>query len=229
MTETPLAGPFGVPPPFGPSYEKARRAYTLCGALLLAWELIGLDVRETPIESLHVTLKSPQAVPYVLIALVGYCAFRFAVEWYQADPDRRRRWVSRADYAVAHVIGMASIALYLFQAMLQTQLVDKLQPGVLAAFVEGSMAGAVVGGLFSISNDPRAWLTELRAFPRLLIGPILAVGMSVLFAKVRVGSVVPNYAALIVGAVISAPLMYVMVRWEARSTGARSDSPQTPA
>ena len=92
------------PPEFSASYDKARKAYSLSSALLLAWALIGIDVDDKPIEkSLKSTFKSPQAVPDVLIALVIYFGSRFTVEWYQADEGRRARRPSRIDFALAHL------------------------------------------------------------------------------------------------------------------------------
>jgi hypothetical protein len=57
------------PPPFGDPYYRARKAYGLCSGLLIGWALIGVEFNSTPIENIHVVLKSPDAVPYVLVVL----------------------------------------------------------------------------------------------------------------------------------------------------------------
>ncbi len=114
------------PPELVGPYEKARRAYGAVSALLLAWEFVGIDVQPTPIESLNVTLKSPQATPYVLIAFVLYFAFRLTIEWHQSAPERRRMPASRVDFWVAHSIGILAIGLYGVQRLLEFQLADRV-------------------------------------------------------------------------------------------------------
>jgi hypothetical protein len=136
----------GSPAPhFGAAYDKARKAYGLASGLLLAWELIGVDFTAKPLENLNITLKSPQAIPYVLIALVAYFAFRITIEWYQAEPARRRLMASRADFAVAHIIGAAAILLYAVQAILRVQLANKIQPEKLTVFMIGWALGFATG------------------------------------------------------------------------------------
>lgn len=113
------------PPAFGASYDKARQSYGVATALLLAWALVGIELDKSPLSSVKVTLKSPQAAPYVFIAAVLYFAFRFTMEWYQADESRRAVQASRVDYVVAHGLGASSILLFLGQKLLQVQIADK--------------------------------------------------------------------------------------------------------
>jgi cation transport ATPase len=133
--------PVGDVPEFGKAYEYARQAYGLSSGLLIAWELIGIKFSDTPLENLHVTLQSPQAIPYVLIALVAYFAFRITVEWYQTDQRRRQLLASKFDFWVAHAIAVTSLLLYGIQALLQFQLANKIKPPTLAAFFLGWLLG----------------------------------------------------------------------------------------
>lgn len=109
------------------AYHKARRSYGLFSGLLIAWELIGIQVNASPFSDFNVTLKSPEAAPYILIALVGYYAFRLTVEWYQCDSSRRALKVSRIDFFIAHSLGIAAIGLYAFQRGFGLQLADQLR------------------------------------------------------------------------------------------------------
>jgi hypothetical protein len=82
-----MDGPFVHPseesPALSESYHKARRNYVLFSAPLIAWELIGFDVPEAPLENVKITVKSPQAIPVVLIVVMGYFAWLVVQEWFQ--------------------------------------------------------------------------------------------------------------------------------------------------
>jgi len=151
-------------PDFGASYDKARRAYGLAAAILLAWELIGIDLGEAPIESLKITLKSPHAAPYVLIALVVYFGFRLTVEWYQTEPRRRQRPASRVDFAVAHALGLVAVLLYVGQTLLRAQLADKLQ------LEQSAFTPLITGFLFG------QWLAFILTLPHFRRRRIAAPG-----------------------------------------------------
>jgi hypothetical protein len=131
-------------PHFGSAYDKARKAYGLSAAVLLAWELIGIELSPTPVESFKVTLKSPQAAPYVLIALVLYFAFRTTIEWYQTEAPRRQMLASRIDFGVAHLIGASSLLLYAVQTLLRIQIADKVPQTTLTILATGFIIGVVI-------------------------------------------------------------------------------------
>ena len=108
------------------AYHKARRGYGLFSGLLIAWELIGIQVNASPFSDFNVTLKSPEAAPYILITLVGYYAFRLTVEWYQCDSSRRVLKVSRIDFFIAHSLGLVAVGLYAVQRGFGLRLADQL-------------------------------------------------------------------------------------------------------
>jgi hypothetical protein len=142
---------FKAPPVMTDAYHKARRSYGLFSGLLIAWELIGVEVKEAPFQNYNILLKSPNATPYVLIILVAYFAFRLSIEWYHCHPARRTLKQSRIDLLVAHSIGFISIALYAIQRILDLQLADKFM--IFSDYPWGWMFAFS----FLISNIPRAY------------------------------------------------------------------------
>ena len=84
----------------------------------------------TPLENVRIILKNPEAVPYILVALVVYFGFRHSVEWWQTAPERQRLLSSRFDRWVSHLIGLASLAVFSVQTSQKFQLVDKIGPQV---------------------------------------------------------------------------------------------------
>jgi hypothetical protein len=163
------------PPPFGGSYAKARKAYGLSSACLLAWELIGIEIDAKPVEQFQVSLRSPQAAPYVLIALVAYFAFHFTVEWYQADTSQRRLPASIADFVAAHVIGSAAITLYGVQTLLRIQVADKI-----SRLAIGDVGAGVSAFLTAWLLDAMLWRISAHrmvrwAFPALAVLPVVVL------------------------------------------------------
>ena len=72
----------GVPPPLSEQYLKSRKQLALYSGLLFAWEFIGIKLpgpNEVLFPNLNISLKSPQAVPWVLIALIFYFGFRTVI------------------------------------------------------------------------------------------------------------------------------------------------------
>lgn len=155
------------PAPFSSSYDTARRSYGVATALLLAWALVGIELDKTPLESVKVTLKSPQAAPYVFIAAVLYFAFRFTVEWYQSDHGRRALQASRIDFGVAHALGGLAIAVFIGQKLLHTQLADWISAhGIQIGYV---MLGITAGWPLDVAN----WSGYSRHTTRIVVATIL--------------------------------------------------------
>lgn len=134
--------------PLPESYHKARRSYGLFAGLLIAWELIGIELQQAPFSDFKVAFKSPEAAPFVLVALVLYFMFRITVEWHQADAVRRTMKVSKIDFRVAHFLAVTALGIFLFQRLLNLQIADlvagnnKLVPVMFSAFIVGFISVA---------------------------------------------------------------------------------------
>ena len=117
------------PPPLTQEFHKARKQLMLWSGILFAWELIGIDLlaikeAKTDYSVVFKALKSPQAVPYVLVALVCYFSYRLYIEWYQAHPDRRAKKISRIDITVSYSLATISLLLYGIQSIANIQIAN---------------------------------------------------------------------------------------------------------
>jgi hypothetical protein len=200
-------------PDFGASYDKARKAYGLSTAVLLAWEFIGIELGEAPIESLKITLKSPQAAPYVLLALVAYFGFRFSVEWFQTDQSRRRLLVSRVDFAIAHVLGLMALALYGVQTLLRVQVANaiQLQPSTATDMMLGFNLGLGLALMLILPHLRRS---------RVVIA-FLASSVLIVLVKIAFGSV---DFRILVGACLASLAINAGIQYFARRTRAEEGS-----
>lgn len=109
------------------SYAKTRKSYGIFAAILLAWELIGIVIGEASSSGLKITLKSPEAIPFILLILVVYFALRFWIEWNQNNLVSKQNFYARFDYFMAHTIGAASISIWVIQFTLKSQLYSNEQ------------------------------------------------------------------------------------------------------
>ena len=105
----------------------------LWAGILFIWELVGIDLEKAKeaggnIGAIIGAIKSPQAVPWALLILVGYFVFKVTVEWFQCHPSRRIRRVARVDFISACVVSIIAVALYVAQTLSHIQLADRLQP-----------------------------------------------------------------------------------------------------
>jgi hypothetical protein len=120
------------------AYYKAHKSYAFFSAVLIAWELVGIELTAKPLENLNITLKTPSAAPIVFIALVIYFGFRLWVEWLQCDMRRRLLAASRLDFAVAHGLGGLALCIYFVQRLLEIRI---------AALFLSDRGSAVLGGV----------------------------------------------------------------------------------
>src|SRR5260370_41071687 len=84
-------------------YHKAHKQLMLWAAILFIWELVGVDLNKAiatggNIGAIVNSIRSPQAVPWVLLILVGYFAFKLRVEWLQSRAARREIREAKHDY-----------------------------------------------------------------------------------------------------------------------------------
>ena len=137
------------PKALSPEYHKAHKQLMLWSAILFIWELVGIDLSKAKeaggnVGPIFTVLKSPQAVPWVLLLLVGYFFFKCVVEWGQCDANRRKVRYARIDFISALSVSTAAIALYITQAISHVQLADLLQTPKAESLITGMFIGAVV-------------------------------------------------------------------------------------
>jgi hypothetical protein len=106
----------------------------LWATILFIWELVGVDLDKAKdaggyVGPIVTALKSPQAVPWVLLALVLYFLFKCSTEWAQCHVDRRKLRFARADFVSAWIVAVAAIALYIGQAISRVQFADRVASG----------------------------------------------------------------------------------------------------
>jgi hypothetical protein len=176
--------------PFSTTYDKVRRSYGIAAALLLSWSLIGIDLQADVLSNYKITLKSPQAAPYVLIAGVVYFAFRLIVEWHQTNPVRRSMLASRVDYRVAHSLGCASIVLFAVQRISKMQ-VANLGPTEFLPVLTFTSGSVVLGMLSRGAFEVRKLIRSKRIKrPGFLVLPavvicLLSVGLMIVGVRYR--------------------------------------------
>jgi hypothetical protein len=115
-----------------PEYHKARKQLMLWAGILFVWELVGIDLQKAKdaggnAGALIASIKSPQAVPWVLLVLVAYFFFKSCVEWSQCEVRRRQLLAARIDFGSGWVAACLAFALYAYQAATRIQLADVVQ------------------------------------------------------------------------------------------------------
>jgi hypothetical protein len=91
-------------------YHKARNHLTLVGAILLAWALIGIEIKKQPLHDVDISFQSPEVAPSVLMLLILYFGIRTVIEWFQSDRRRRKSLASRIDVGLAYLIGALALS-----------------------------------------------------------------------------------------------------------------------
>lgn len=124
MVSTPEPEGKATPTPgsLSDAYRKVHKSYALVSGLLASWSLIGITL-ETK-EKWGFTLKSPNGVPLILVALVLYYGYRLVIEWVQIDATGRANWAARLDYRVSHSLGLIALAIPAVQFLIRRQIVD---------------------------------------------------------------------------------------------------------
>lgn len=150
------------PEPLSEQYYKSRKQLALYSALLFAWEFIGIELPENPFQNVDVSIKSPEAVPWVLVALIFYFGYRTLVEWYQSDQARRSLRVSRLDVYPTMAIPTAALVTFGVQGILKIQIVELLADPRVRIMVVIAISGLTMGSLTWVLLKARALERELR-------------------------------------------------------------------
>ncbi len=121
----------------------------LWAGILLIWELVGVDLTKAEatggnVGAIITAIKSPQAVPWVLVILVAYFLFKCTVEWYQCSAARRKLRAAKIDFVSAWAVSLSAFALYFGQTISRVQFADFVQNSSRArALIIGFLIGAV--------------------------------------------------------------------------------------
>ncbi|HEX8160599.1 MAG TPA: hypothetical protein VF538_01770 [Pyrinomonadaceae bacterium] len=184
-------------------YHKARKQLMLWAGTLLIWEFVGIDLEkakeaEGNVGALVKSIKSPQAVPWVLLILVAYFLFKLTVEWYQCNEGRRGMKVAKIDFFSAWVVSLLAYVLYFAQAISRVQFADVLQgsnnmKSLLTGFLSGMFFGLTVYAVW-----PRRGVTQTPLFLRLI----------------QLGTAILGFLALLIGALTSGG-----IRWRLGLSG----------
>jgi len=166
-------------------YHKARKQLMLWAGILFIWELVGIDLEKAKeaggnAGAIITAIKSPQAVPWVLLILVAYFLFKTTVEWFQCSGSRRALRVSRIDFYSAWVTSVAAYTLYVYQAIKKVQFADTVQYSTSMAISEavGTSIGAtlMLFPLLVISQKYRQWKKDKTlSFEWKDLAPLMAI------------------------------------------------------
>lgn len=111
------------------SFHRARRNLVLFSSLLLCWEFLGLQTGSSikaPVVNTSVDIANPDNLPVLILIMVIYSLFRFFIEWYQCDPNRRSYLAARADFYISNLIAISSITLFLYQTIANVNIFENL-------------------------------------------------------------------------------------------------------
>ena len=146
--EKPAPRPARDPQALSAEYHKARKQLMLWSGILFIWELIGIDLEKAKeaggnAGAIITAIKSPQAIPWVLLILVAYFLFKTTVEWYQCSAPRRALRVSRIDFGSVWITAALAYALYIYQRVRNVQFADAIQtrPAIAPSAAVGLAAG----------------------------------------------------------------------------------------
>lgn len=191
----------------------------LWAGILFIWELVGIDLEKAKDSggnagAIISAIKSPQAVPWVLLVLVGYFAFKLWIEWKQCAEQRREILASRIDFASAWVAAFLAFLLYVYQAISRVQVAD-----VVNGAKGRSLAwGAIIGLLLVTVFIRRARLKSDTSFRILVIFICSLIGIfTILF--LRFGTIKYQFVGLAIpfGIAGFALFWYLVDRWMSRS------------
>lgn len=188
-------------------YHKARKQLLLWAGILLIWELVGVDLSKAEgaggnVGAIITAIRSPQAVPWVLLILVAYFLFKVTVEWYQCSLSRRTMRVSKIDFFSAWILSLVAYVLYAGQALSHVQLADLLQRSIRAQ----SILGGLVLGLGTGFVVTYVWLYRRVINFVLLVSSVIIVTAAIFWARDTT-----NWTFLIAAFAGGAALMTAMV------------------
>jgi len=210
----------------------------LWSAILFIWELVGIDLAKAEatggnVGAILTAIKSPQAIPWVLLILVGYFAFKLRIEWRQCGETRRLVREAKQDYYSAWGVAVAACILYIGQAVSRVQFADIL--------ADRSKTVSLATSAVAVATIEQALLQPTGLFPvflpkyitrrqsRLLYalaGPLLIVFFPLL--RVRV-----NWTMILIGSlsgtlIFGGPTLWLRMRHQKRIRDSDDEASSLP-
>jgi hypothetical protein len=179
------AKPKRDPAALSSEYHRAHKQLMLWSAILFIWEFVGIDLEQAKTAEGYVgaivkSLKSPQAVPWVLLALVVYFVMKCVLEWGQCQMERRKVPLARTDFFLALTFAASAVLLYFVQALRGIQVADIIQRSAAArAVVWGIVFGVLLALLFMVIAP--------RVFPTIAVWPPRNMLNSVFWGVLLIG------------------------------------------
>lgn len=173
-------------------YHKAHKQAMLWAGILLIWELVGVDLSKAEAAggtagAIITAIKSPQAIPWVLVTLTVYFLFKFNIEWYQCSLARRNMRVAKVDFASAWIVSLSAFILYLGQTISRVQFADFVQNSAITqSLILGFCLGALGTAEWKIFQNVRNETSVTTAKVMTVVLVVFAVVIvSVIFAILR--------------------------------------------
>lgn len=223
MSESTKSG--GEVPEFPDSYHRARRMLAFFSALLLSWEYVrvrprvdseGVSSPDLPVIGDSFVIEAPQVIPNVMVLLVIYFSYRYAVEWFQSSEVRRKSVASRIDAGVSMLLATAAVVVFVAQRSgFSFQLSGLLTPSRLTGFIM-ALVVCMGYGFLVISVVVSSWRSTGRA-DRLRFEVQVVVAFSSLpglaFAFYQTGPITFWVGIGILAGVAATYTLIFLVRW----------------
>jgi hypothetical protein len=202
----------------------------LWAAILFIWEIVGIDLNKAQEGGDNVSaitrLVKPQIVPWALLILVIYFAFRLRVEWGQSDPGRRQVREARMEYLLVFTVASAACALYLFQLISRVHFVDILR--------DQAKMWSIILGIFIVAIPCNVWVlwhylpqTTRQTRVRLLLATvfpfvIVVINLAIVFGRKEITNF--NWKFVVIGIIVTGPLLVweiatLVKRWPYQTKG----------
>lgn len=203
-------------------YHKARKQLMLWAGILFIWELVGIDLEKAKeaggnAGAIITAIKSPQAVPWVLLILVAYFLFKTSIEWYQCSASRRALRVSRIDFGSAWLVTLLACALYVYQAISRIQFADVVQSSNKASSLGGGLPlGFGLGVFIKLLSEGRLFGQKVTTADYWYWGFNL-----VLIVVAIIGLIMGwfDWRYLALGILLTAALLFLILLWVERKSG----------
>lgn len=180
--------------------NKARRQCVLWAGILFAFEFVGVRTAEEEgkplvgiLENLG-NLKSPGAIPWVLLTLLVYFVYRYVIEWRKVSPEHRSNQAHRIDWWVSLGIPAIAVVVFILQRAKGVQLFDLAtkSPDEIMDWMQAIYSALLLsGGLYLFW---RAWYRMGRDLPGASTRKIVATGVVMTLVSISVFFITPYTA-----------------------------------